>query len=116
MQTGSLSPLGPVIPRVVPYTDAATITLNLDTTDLAVVNTLSQTTNFANPTGTPYDGQVVKLRIKSSTSQSITFGSMFSSASNLSLPTSTSGGHKVDYLGFIYNSNTSQLEFVSTTL
>ncbi len=49
--------------RVVAQTDAATVTVNADVTDLAALATLSQATDFANPSGTPTDGQLLEIRV-----------------------------------------------------
>src|SRR6185369_9953832 len=61
-------------PRVVTLTDAATVTLNADSTDVGVLTSLSQGTTFANPTGTPVSEQTIELRVKSSSSRALTWG------------------------------------------
>lgn len=87
--------------RVATLTDAATVTPNADTTDIGVLASVSQTTTIANPTGTPVDCQTLMLRIISSSSRTLNFGSKYR-AGPIALPTSTTGSSKVDYLGFQY--------------
>lgn len=102
--------------RVVTLTDAATVTPNADTTDLGVLTSLSQSTTFANPTGTPTNGQLLQLRITSSASQAIAFGTAYQSASSLSLPTATTGSNAEDYLAFRWNSTDSKWDLIGTTI
>ena len=101
--------------RVVTLTDAATVTLNADTTDMGILTTLSQNTTFANPSGTPTNGQKIMLRVKSSVVRNYTWGSQFRGSSDLSLPASTSGSSLTDYLGFIYNSEDTKWDFLAKT-
>lgn len=86
--------------RVVTGTDAATVTPNADTTDVLDLATLSQTTTFANPTGTLSDGQLIELRITSSTSRTISFGANYQWSNDLPAVTSTSGGGLTDVFKF----------------
>ncbi len=113
---GKLSTTGGVLLRVVTLTDAATVTLNADTTDIGVLTSLSQTTTFANPTGTPTNGQLLQIRITSSTSRSISFGTAYQAASSLTLPTATTGSNAEDYIGFRYNSTDSKWDLIATTI
>lgn len=99
--------------RVVTYIDAATVTLNADTTDLGVLLTLSQTTNFANPTGTPYHGQLLQLRIKSTNSRTITFGAKYRGISGRPLPGATSGNSLTDLYEFLYNATDDMWELIT---
>lgn len=102
--------------RVEQYADAATITLNADTTDIAIVLSLSQTTEIANPTGAPFDGQLLQIRITSSASRALSFGAAYSTASSLSLPLATTGGGVEDYIGFRYSSNAASWVLIATTI
>ncbi len=82
--------------RVVSHADAATVTPNADTTDVASVAALSQTTTFANPTGTPYDSQVLEIRVTTASGgQTVSFGNKFR-ATAVALPTATTGSAKTD--------------------
>jgi hypothetical protein len=113
---GELSTTGGIKSRVVTLTDAATVTPNADTTDLGVLTSLSQTTTFANPTGSPTNGQLLQIRITSSTSRAISFGTAYQAASALSLPTATTGGGAEDYLAFHWNSTDSEWDLIGTTI
>lgn len=86
--------------RVIALTDAATITPNADTMDMGTLASLSQTTNFANPSGTPTDGQLLILRIKSVTARAVTWGTQYRGG-DTPLPTTTQGANKTEYWGFI---------------
>lgn len=99
-------------PRVVTLTDASPVTPNLDTTDEGILTTLSQDTTFANPTGTPVEGQRFVLRVKSTASRTLTYGTMYRGSTDLALPTQTSGSSKTDYWGFIYNAADTKLDLV----
>lgn len=102
--------------RVVTLTDAATVTPNADTTDLGILTTLSQNTTFANPTGTPTNGQSLMIRITSSTSRGLTFGTAYQGAGGINLPTATTGDNFEDYIGFRFNSLDSRWDLVASTI
>lgn len=99
--------------RVVAYTDAATVTLNVDTTDIGTLLTLSQTTNFANPTGTPVDGQYIAVRAKSSTSRLLTWGNKFRGITGRPLPGATTGNNHIDFYEFIYNGTDDKYDLIN---
>ena len=98
--------------RAIALADAATVTPNSDTTDIGILATLSQTTTFGNPTGTPSGGQLLILRINSTLSRLISFGSIYSGV----LPTATSGSNREDYIQFRYNAVTVKWDMVMTTI
>jgi hypothetical protein len=100
--------------RVVTLTDAATVTLNADTTDIGILTSVSQATNFANPSGTPTDGQDIQVRWKSAASQTITWGAQFRGGT-LALPSATTGSAKTDYLGFRWNAADSKWDFIASS-
>lgn len=103
-------------PRVVALTDAATVTINADTTDTGELTTLSQTTSFAVPSGTPVNGQNLEIWITSSTARAISFVTSaggFDESDDLAFPTATSGGGKMDILGFRYSSTKSRYILVA---
>jgi hypothetical protein len=97
---------GKVTSRVVSIAEATSITMNADTTDLAVqVNTLAAGTLTINaPTGTPVNGQRIMLRLTSSNVQTFAWNAVFRGSTDQALPTASSGATKEDYLGFIYDS------------
>lgn len=89
--------------KVVTLTDAATVTPNADTTSMGILSSLSQTTTFANPTGTPTDGQRLEIRVKSASSQAVSFGTQYRSGVDILLPTTTTGSAKTDRFLFEYD-------------
>lgn len=103
----------PASKRVISLTDAATVTPNSATTDVGVLATLSQTTNFANPTGSPADYQEIVLRIKSTAIRTISFGVAYRGSLDLVLPTATSGSSLTDYFAFRYNSADAKWDYVA---
>lgn len=102
--------------RVVVLVDAATVTPNADTTDLGTLATLSQATLFANPTGTPLDGQLLAIRILSSTARVLTWGAQYRSTTGFPLPTSTTGGGIPDYVVFRRHASDSRWDCVLQTI
>jgi hypothetical protein len=91
--------------RTTVLADGRTITVNVNTTDLAVqTNTQSSgTLTVAAPTGTPVNGQKFILRLQCSSGQVFSWNAVFAGSTDLALPTSTTGASKYDYVGFIYN-------------
>jgi hypothetical protein len=98
--------------RVVTLTDAATVTPNADTTDMGILTTLSQATLFANPTGTPTDGQRLTIRIKSTTARALTYGTEYRGGT-MPCPSTTSGASLTDYIGLIRNTADTKWDCVS---
>lgn len=84
-----------------------TYTINTDTTDLAII--ASPTANFTVTTsGTPVNGQVVKLRITSgSTAYTPTWNSIFAGSLDYVLPAAFTASTTIN-LGFTYNSSSSK--------
>ena len=114
--SGQVSTTGGILSRVVSLTDAATVTLNSNTTDIGVLLSLSQTTTFANPTGSPVDGQLLQIRISSLVSRAIAFGTAYQGASSLLLPSATTGSGAEDYIAFRYNSLDVKYDLIGTTI
>lgn len=101
--------------RVVAASDATSITINADTTDLATqANTQAAGTLTINaPTGTPVNGQKLMLRLQSTNVQTFSWNAIFAGSTDLVLPTSSSGSSKYDYVGFIYNSTASKWQIIA---
>lgn len=104
-------------PRVVSYTEAATVTFNIDTTDIAILisTAAAGTITFAVPTGTPFNGQKLILRMTSTNAQTLAFSVAsggFQGSNDMSLPTSSTAG-RTDYLGFIYNSTAQKWQCIA---
>lgn len=94
------------VPRVSTLTaSGSTYTINTDITDLAVIS--SPTTNFTVTTsGTPIDGQKVRLRIiNGATAYSPTWDAIFMSSGLVSLPSTPYPSTKTNLHGFIYDAN-----------
>ncbi|MDL2342313.1 MAG: hypothetical protein QFB87_04530 [Patescibacteria group bacterium] len=89
--------------RTTSVTSSATLTPNVDTTDIFCCTALAVGTTLATPAGTPINGQGLVVRIKDNGGgQSIAYNAIYR-AIGVTLPTTTTGG-KVIYLGMIYNS------------
>jgi len=101
--------------RVVSYTDATSITINADTTDMATMaNTQSAGTFTVNaPTGTLVNGQKLLFRMTSTNVQTFSWNAVFRGSTDLPLPTASSGSGKEDYLGFIYDSTSSKWDLIA---
>ena len=103
--TGNIVTSGAVLPRVVSIADGVSITMNGDTTDIATqTNTQAAGTLTINAvTGTLFNGQKIILRLQSANVQTFSWNAIFAGSTDLSLPTTSSGSNKYDYVGFIYN-------------
>jgi hypothetical protein len=93
-----------VTPRIGTTTSAATITPTGDASDQYNVTALATTASFAIPSGTPTDGQKLSIRIKASTTQTISWVTTAGGYRIIgtTLPTSVAAGKTV-YVGCVYN-------------
>jgi len=79
--------------------DGSTITPNCDTTDIGTV-TLGGNRTMAAPSGTPYNGQQLVLRIdQGSGNRTLTWNSAYRFSGGTA-PTLSTGAGATDYLGF----------------
>jgi hypothetical protein len=102
--------------RIVAVTSGSNlIAVNADTTDIATI-TLTENTTFSNPTGTPFDGQLLLYRIVSASSFAIAFGTNFEPASSLSYPLATTGGNKLDEIAARWSATRSKWIYDATTI
>lgn len=103
-------------PRVVTIADATSVTMNGDTTDIASqTNTQAAGTLTINaPTGTPFDGQKLLFRLKSTNVQTFSWNAIFAGGTIISLPTSSTGSSKYDYMAFMYSSGASKWQMVGS--
>ena len=101
-----------LLPRVFNLPDAATVRLKTDSTDLGVLQSLSQDITMENPEGSAINGQRVIVRVLSTVPRAITWDSAFSGTSGNVLPAATTGGGSVDYWEFLYNSTTVKWEYL----
>lgn len=91
-------------PRLVYLADATSITVNVDTTDVAQQNNTQAvgTLTVNAPTGTIVDAEKFILRIKSTNIQTFSWDTVFAGSTDGSLPATTTGSSKTDYMGFMY--------------
>lgn len=101
--------------RVVSIADGTSVTINGDTTDVATqANTQALGTLTINaPTGTPFNGQKLVFRLQSTNVQTFSWNAIFAGSTDLTLPTSSSGSSKYDYMGFIYNSTAAKWQILA---
>ena len=106
---------GTILPRVVVITDNTSVTMNVNTTDIASqTNTqVAGTLTINAPTGTLYDGLKIIFRLKSANIQTFSWNAVFAGSTDLALPTVSSGSNKYDYTGFIYNSTSATWQILS---
>ena len=102
-------------PRIVTIADANSVTMNADTTDIASqTNTQAVGTLTINAiTGTLFDGQKIIFRLQSTNIQTFSWNNIFSGSIDLSLPSTSSGSNKYDYMGFIYNSTATKWQLLA---
>jgi hypothetical protein len=106
---------GPIAPRVLALTDAATITPNADTTDIFTV-TLGGNRTIGAPGGTPVSGQKLVGRLKQDgTGSRVPAWNAIYRFPGGTAPTLTTAANKTDYLGFIYNAADSKWDNVAIT-
>jgi len=115
ISTGTITVTGAVVPRVVVITDAASVTIDGNTTDIATqANTQAVGTLTINAvTGTPFNGQKIIFRLQSTNVQTFSWNAVFVGSTDLSLPTTSSGTSKYDYVGFIYNSTATKWQLLA---
>jgi hypothetical protein len=102
-----------LVPRwVIPTVVTNAITVNVDTTDVAYLNTITAGLTINAPTGTggnPTQGQELTFRFKSATPQSLTWNAIFTAENGIALPTSTTGdGATYDWVKFVYNADSAK--------
>lgn len=91
------------IDRVTTTTSSATPTPSATTDDIFILTAQAAAAAFANPTGTPYNGQRILIRIKDNgTARALTYGTQYR-AVGITLPTTTVIS-KTLYMGMVYNS------------
>ena len=113
--TGNIIAGGGIVTRVVSIADGTSVTINANTTDLATqTNTqVAGTLTINAPTGTLENGQKFIFRLQSSNVQTFSWNAVFAGSTDLSLPTTSSGASKYDYMGFIYNSTANNWQILA---
>ena len=106
-----------VTKRVVTAADASAVTPNSDSADITYqLNTQSTGTLTINADGgTPTNGQEWFFKIKSTNVQTFAWNAIFVPGA-AALPTVTSGGGKIDYFGFLYDTVNSKWDFTGYSL
>jgi hypothetical protein len=101
-----------VLARTQTVTSAGTVTPNADTNDRVIITAQAADLTLANPSGTPYDGQKIIIRIKDNgTARAIGYGSEYR-ALGVTLPTTTVIS-KTLYLGMIRNAADTKWDVVA---
>lgn len=100
--------------RTTTTASTATLTPDISTGDVFTITAQAAALSVANPTGTPYNGQKMIIRIKdNATARAITWsGTQYRASSDLSLPTTTILSRTM-YLGFIYNSTDTKWDLIA---
>lgn len=101
--------------RVVSIADGTSITINADITDIATqANTQALGTLTINaPTGTPFNGQQLMLRLQSTNVQTFSWNAIFQGSDDIALPTVSTGSNKYDFMGFQYNSTAAKWQMLA---
>lgn len=87
-------------------TSSAAPTPNADTTDMYTLTALAEAATFGAPSGTPYNGQKLLIRIKDNgTARALSWNAIYV-AGGTALPTTTVLS-KILHVGFIYNTDNS---------
>ncbi len=104
-----------ITPRVVSMTDATSFTPTGDTADINTqANTQATGTLTANvPSGTPLNGQVLLIQIKSTNVQTFSWDGIYVGSTTTALPVTTTGGTKTDKFFFQYNTDVSKWQIIN---
>jgi len=90
----------------------ATLTVDADSTDFAVITAQAEGLTIGAPTGTPVQGQKLIIRLKDDGSaRSIAFNAIFT-AIGVTLPTTTTVSKKL-YIGCIYNDTDTKWDVIA---
>jgi hypothetical protein len=95
---------GPLRVVSVPY--AATVTPNVDTTDLLIIGALTGPLTIANPSGSPTDGQKLLIRVQQDATggRTVTLGAIYRIPASATIPLAWStAASKLDFFGAMYN-------------
>lgn len=109
-----------ITPRVVTVSNATTFRPNSDDADVSYqANTQATgTLTILADLGTPTNGQMWIMKLKSTNVQTFSWDSSFlggSGAYALALPTTSTGGGKVDYYGFIFDDVSSKWHLLAAS-
>lgn len=115
-RTGDTGGPGTVVPRVTSIASSATPTPSATTDDQYNITALAAAATFGVPTGAPYDGQKMMIRVKDNgTARVLAFtvtAGGYRAGTDLAFP-STTVVSKVLYMGFVYNSLDTKWDLVA---
>lgn len=105
-----------ITPRIFTLTDAATIAVNADTTDIGVV-TLAGNRTLGNPSGTPTDGQelIIRVRQDGTGGRTLAYDTQYR-FTGAAAPTVTSTANETSYLRFMYHAADVKWDLISSAL
>ena len=92
-------------------TSSATPTINVDNYDQYIISALAEDITGVTISGTPVEGQRLRVSITGTASRAITWGSSFEAGPTVPLPTGVTGTSRYDF-DFAYNSATSKWRIV----
>jgi hypothetical protein len=100
-------------PRLITTTSTATLTPNIDNANQYELSAQAAALNIANPTGTPNDGDIIIITIKSdATPRAITYGTAYTNISGLDALTTTVAS-KWSTLGIRYSAAAAKWQILS---
>ena len=108
---------GKIVSRTTSITNAASITINSDTTDFYEVTALATALTINIPTGNISDGQKLLIKLKDNgTSQNLTWNISTGGfrVIGTTLPTTTTA-NKITYVGAIYNTADNYWDVIAAT-
>jgi hypothetical protein len=106
---------GSSVKRVVSIPSSASLTLDLDTTDVGFQKNIqvAGTLTINAPSGTPVSEQRIEILLKSTNIQTLAWDAVFQGSSDLSLPTASTGTDKYDRLGFSWNEDAGKWQLIA---
>jgi hypothetical protein len=92
--------------RVVTLANSSPVVIDSSTTDIGILyyTAVAGTLTINAPSGSPIDGQILVLRLRTTNVQTLSWNAIFQWSSDLPTVTQSSGSSKYDYFGFMYNS------------
>ena len=104
-----------VSPRVTTLSSASTLTPDSDASDEVLVASLATNATIAAPTGTPTDGQFLRIRfIDDGTGRTLTWNAVYNFVRPILAPANTGFGPSL-YVDFVWNAATSKWDCVANS-
>jgi hypothetical protein len=103
-----------VVPRVVEEPDDPLVAPNTNNGEISYQSNTQPagTLTIKSDAGVPVDGQQWTFKLRSTNVQTYAWDSMYVGGATIKLPTASSGGGKVDYITFIYDSPNSKWDCI----